>query len=155
LQEWANLPWTAVIANMVEMTEKMDTFGLKMKKLPGRLRDWEAFKQLRQKVEDFQTILPLLQELSKESIKKRHWEDVCKCCKSDVEVTDDFPGSLPLSDILKIDMVAHKEEVEEITDGAGEGLLSARWWRSPERSLPDAPLAPCPVQTSSGRSRRS
>lgn len=36
-----------------------------------------------------------------------------------VDVTDDFPGSLPLSELLKIDMVAHKEEVEEITEGAG------------------------------------
>lgn len=41
---------------------------------------WEAFKQLRQKVEDFQTILPLLQELSKESIKKRHWEEIVHLC---------------------------------------------------------------------------
>jgi len=39
-------------------------------------------------------------------------------CKAQVEVTDDFPGALPLSEILQIDMVAHKEEVEEITDGA-------------------------------------
>lgn len=41
---------------------------------------WEAFKQLRQKVEDFQIILPLLQELSKESIKRRHWEEIVHIC---------------------------------------------------------------------------
>jgi hypothetical protein len=34
-------------------------------------------------------------------------------------VSDDFPGSLPLSELLKINMVGHKEEVEEITEGAG------------------------------------
>lgn len=34
---------------------------MRSKKLPARLRDWEAFKQLRQKIEDYQTLLPLLQ----------------------------------------------------------------------------------------------
>lgn len=36
-------------------------FSARSKKLPTRLRDWEAYKQLRQKIEDFQTLLPLLQ----------------------------------------------------------------------------------------------
>jgi hypothetical protein len=31
-------------------------------------------------VEDFQIILPLLQELSKESIKRRHWEEIVHIC---------------------------------------------------------------------------
>lgn len=118
LQGWNTLGWTEVVTNMAEMTEKMESFAARCKKLPARLREWEAFKQLRQKVEDFQTILPLLQELSKQSIKKRHWEEVVQVCKADIEVTDEFPGSLPLSEILKIEMVARKDEVEEITDGA-------------------------------------
>lgn len=36
-------------------------FSARSKKLPTRLRDWEAYKQLRQKIEDYQTLLPLLQ----------------------------------------------------------------------------------------------
>lgn len=44
-----------------EMIDKMEAFSARSKKLPARLRDWEAFKQLRQKIEDYQTLLPLLQ----------------------------------------------------------------------------------------------
>jgi hypothetical protein len=49
---------------LAEMGEKMEAFAVRAKRLPTRLRDWEAFKQLRQKIEDYQALLPLLQARS-------------------------------------------------------------------------------------------
>ena len=60
-QEWSRLGWNEVVPLLGEMGEKMEAFSARSKKLPTRLRDWEAFKQLRQRIEDYQTLLPLLQ----------------------------------------------------------------------------------------------
>lgn len=38
-QEWSTWPWQEVVAKMAEMTERMDQFALRIKKLPGRLRE--------------------------------------------------------------------------------------------------------------------
>ena len=186
VQDWSRMGWNELMPLLPELTEKMEAFSLRTKKLPVRLRDWEAFKQLRQRIEDYQTLLPLLQELSKESVKKRHWVEVATICsvhfqaqgrtagpgaagagaavraaavtagssgavtqppplasapssstavtatappatatatltRQDSEIltiTEDFPGATPLGDILKFDLLAHKEEIEEVTDGA-------------------------------------
>ncbi|CAM9820421.1 unnamed protein product [Heterosigma akashiwo] len=99
---------------MEEMTTTMESFALRCKKLPARLRDWDAFKQLRQEVEDFQTVLPLLTELSKESIMDRHWEEVQRITSSEFEIGPDFK----LETLLGINMVPHKDDIEEVTEGA-------------------------------------
>ena len=195
VQDWSRMGWNELVPLLPDLIEKMEAFSLRTKKLPVRLRDWEAFKQLRQRIEDYQTLLPLLQELSKDSVKKRHWVEVATICgvhfqvqgrivagagtassgsesvgasmavgaatiaaagstrtvaqpsplasassssttvatsaplatvmatltRQDSEIltiTEDFPGATPLGDILKFDLLTHKEEIEEVTDGA-------------------------------------
>lgn len=41
------VPWTEVVSNIANMTEKMDNFANRCKKLPSRLKEWDAFTQLR------------------------------------------------------------------------------------------------------------
>lgn len=60
------------------MTSKIEKFGIDCKKLPRSLKEWEAFHDLKQKIEEFTEILPMLRELSKASIKPRHWQLVIK-----------------------------------------------------------------------------
>ncbi len=57
----------------------METYNARCKKLPKKLREWEAYNDLKKQIEDTQNVLPLLQELSKASIKDRHWEEVRIC----------------------------------------------------------------------------
>jgi len=54
----------------------MDNFALRCKKMPSRLRGFDAYKRLQTQINDFQIVLPLLQELSKASIMPRHWDEV-------------------------------------------------------------------------------
>ena len=90
------------------------------KKLPGKLRDYESFTQLRKEIEDFQTILPLLAELSKDSIKARHWDEVMKICNTTFEVVGN--PEFKLQSLLEADLVSVSEEIEEVTDGADNQL---------------------------------
>ena len=70
------------------MTEK---FEARCKKLPGKLRDWEAYITLKKEIEDFTIVLPLITELTKDSIKPRHWTAVMDITNTTFEVdTEDF-----------------------------------------------------------------
>jgi len=116
--EWKQIPWTEVTLQMEEMTDKMDNFALRCKKMPGKLKKYEAFTNLNQQIEDFQTVLPLLQELSKESIMPRHWDELREVTGSDFEISADFK----LIGLLDLDLVRYKDDVEEITEGADKQL---------------------------------
>ena len=60
----------------------MDTFFTRCQRQPHAVRSWVAYKQLKQKIEDYQTVLPLLVDLSKPAIRARHWaqiEEMVRC----------------------------------------------------------------------------
>jgi dynein heavy chain len=76
MDDWKTILWSEVVANVAEMAAEMETFNTRCKKLPKKLREWEAYNDLKKQIEDTQGVLPLLQELSKASIKDRHWEQV-------------------------------------------------------------------------------
>jgi len=121
--EWKTFLWVDVTKMIGDMNEKIESFALRCKKLPARLREYNAYKALKLQIEDFQTILPLLQELSKESIRDRHWEEVMQITESNF----DFSGpEFRLNSLLEINMVAKREEIEEVTDGADKQLKIER-----------------------------
>jgi dynein heavy chain len=123
LNDWKSVLWVDVTKQIGEMNEKIEAFSMRCKKLPARLREYSAFKTLRVQIEDFQTILPLLQELSKESIRDRHWEEVMLITNSSF----DFAGpEFRLQSLLDIDMVSKRDEIEEVTDGADKQLKIER-----------------------------
>lgn len=45
-------------------------------RLPKDLKEWEAYKDLRDKIDNLKSVLPIIQELKKPSIKSRHWEKI-------------------------------------------------------------------------------
>lgn len=119
LEEWKGVPWVDVTRQIGDMNEKIEAFSARCKKLPARLREYTAYITLKDKIDDFQTILPLLQEMSKESIRDRHWEEVMLITGSNF----DFTGpDFKLQSLLEIGMVAKKDEIEEVTDGADKQL---------------------------------
>ncbi|TYZ61675.1 hypothetical protein PybrP1_000691 [[Pythium] brassicae (nom. inval.)] len=132
IEEWKQIPWLAVAARVQAMTEKVDAFAARCKKMPAKLREWEAYTDLKQMIDDFTSVLPLLQELSKDSIKPRHWDAVMDKTGTVLDVTAvDFK----LQALMDANIVAFKAEIEEITDGADKQLkievqlaeIHARW----------------------------
>jgi len=133
LSEWRGVLWSDVVYRIAEMNEKIESFSVRCKKMPARLREYTAYKALKTQIEDFQVVLPLLQEFTKESIRPRHWEEVMEITKSQF----DFGGvEFRLQSLLDIGLVAKKDEIEEVTDGADKQLkiekgieeLEARWF---------------------------
>ncbi|GMH89960.1 hypothetical protein TrVE_jg7050 [Triparma verrucosa] len=116
INEWKLMPWDDVSGNMDDMTEKMESFASRCKKLPGRLREYESYTALNKEITDFQLILPLLQELSKPSIMARHWDEVMEICDAKFEVINN--PEFKLVTLIESTLVDNKEDVEEVTDGA-------------------------------------
>jgi len=123
LDEWKSVPWVDVQRLIGEMNEKIEAFSLRCKKMPAKLRDYLAYKALKTQIEDFQVILPLLQEFTKESIRDRHWEEVMELTKASF----DFKSpEFRLQSLLDIDLVGKKDEIEEVMDGADKQLKIER-----------------------------
>ncbi|KAL7522596.1 hypothetical protein ACHAWX_007291 [Stephanocyclus meneghinianus] len=120
IDDWKLMKWESVAENWSQMSETMESYAGRCKKLPGKLREYESFSQLNKEIQDFQTILPLLAELSKDSIKARHWDEVTQICKTKFDVIGN--PECKLLSLLEADLVSVKEEIEEITDGADKQL---------------------------------
>lgn len=119
LVEWKQIPWMDVGRLIAEMSEKIESFSARCKKLPARLREYTAYKTLKVQIEDFQVILPLISEFTKDSIRDRHWEEVKEITKSSFDHTG---ADFKLQSLLDIDLVSKRDEVEEVTDGADKQL---------------------------------
>ncbi|KAJ0399007.1 hypothetical protein P43SY_008327 [Pythium insidiosum] len=132
IEEWKQIPWLQVAERVQTMTEKVDSFSSRCKKMPAKLREWEAYTDLKVMIDDFTEILPLLQELSKESIKQRHWDAVMDKTGTKFDV---MAADFKLQTLMDAHIVHHKAEIEEITDGADKqlkieiqlGEIAARW----------------------------
>lgn len=120
INEWKNLHWSTVSSNLEEMTSKMDSYFARCKQLPKRLREFDSYLKLKKEIEDFQELLPLLQELSKESIKARHWDELMRICEKDFDIIGN--PEFKLDSLLHANLLAKKESILEITDGADKQL---------------------------------
>ncbi|KAL5262750.1 hypothetical protein ACHWQZ_G008223 [Mnemiopsis leidyi] len=92
------------------MTELVD-FQNKCRKLPKGLKDWEAFLDLKKKIDDFNECCPLLEMMANKAMEKRHWtriEDLTSY-KFDIE-----SETFQLRDIMKAPLLKYKEDIEDI-----------------------------------------
>lgn len=101
------------------MTEQIDVFARDCMKLPGVLKTWDAYKELKQEIDDMTEILPLVESLAKPSIRPRHWDEVIALTKEDIPYTSE---NFSLSQLLKANILGYKEDVADITESADKQL---------------------------------
>jgi dynein heavy chain len=118
-EDMKSILWSEITVSIGDLNEKVEAFSTRCKKLPARLREYSAYKMLKVQIEDSQTILPMIQELTKESIQERHWQEIMHITSSEF---DPFGPEFKLQSLLDINMPAHHEEIEEVTDGADKQL---------------------------------
>ena len=83
IKGYGNLMWQDVVTNIESMTETATQFQNQCKKMPSKLRTWDAYAELKRTIDDFFEVLPLLQNLSQPSMRKRHWETIEKVCEKE------------------------------------------------------------------------
>ena len=81
---WKEYFWSDIPNEIDKMIETIELFGRDCQKLPGVLKSWDAYKELKQEIDDMTDILPLVKELSKNSIRDRHWDEIIEITKKDL-----------------------------------------------------------------------
>ncbi|CAN0142261.1 unnamed protein product, partial [Pylaiella littoralis] len=122
LERYREVLWTSAGEELAAMSEMVASFDSRCRKMPKKLREWEAFQVLLRKITDFQEILPIIENLRKPSIKPRHWQEVMTIAETD------FPyerENFSLADIMDSPILQFKDDVEEICEGADKQLLIA------------------------------
>jgi dynein heavy chain len=130
IQKWKDVPWTEIAeerATMVDQTQtqlarmvdQTDTFGRDCQKLPGPLKQWDAYKELKQEIDDMALILPLVQSLADPSIKPRHWDEIIEMTKEQIPYDDE---TFLLRDLLAAPLLKHNDDILDIAESAVKQL---------------------------------
>lgn len=81
------------------------------RKLPKGLREWQAFNDLKQKIDDFNETCPLLELMSNKAMKERHWKHISQLTGHAFDVESD---SFQLRNIMEASLLPHKDDIEDI-----------------------------------------
>ena len=112
--------WSELPNEIDKMTQQIEQFGNECTRLPKQLKGWAAYQELKQKIDDFTQVLPLVQELCKPSVRPRHWDQLIEI--TGIELPYRTPENFPLSELLKAELLKYTEDVEDIGDAADKQL---------------------------------
>ena len=81
------------------------------RKLPKGLKEWQAFNDLKKKIDDFNECCPLLELMANKAMKDRHWERLANVTGHTFEVESE---TFCLRNIMEAPLLPHKEDIEDI-----------------------------------------
>ena len=120
--DWKQIEWVKIKDMIDTMEEKIEGFSKRCKRMPSKLREWVAYHALSEMIEQFQVVLPLLQQLSKLSVMQRHWTAVSLLCGTDFVIGPEFR----LGTLLDSKIVDFADDVIDICDGADKQMTIQR-----------------------------
>jgi dynein heavy chain len=82
--KWKEFPWNGIQEEVPKMDEQIEQFGKDRARLPGVLKQWDAYKDLMTEIENMQALIPIIDALAKDSIKPRHWEEIKELTKEHI-----------------------------------------------------------------------
>jgi len=99
-----------------EMKTTVEEFSKKCTDMPSYMKEYQAYGDLSLSLKEFEVTMPLLEQLCKPSIKKRHWDEISKLTGTQFDF-DKF-NELKLKTVLEARLMDKKDDIEEITDSA-------------------------------------
>lgn len=61
-----------------EWEEQIQKFSDMCFKLPKNLREWPAYKDLKEQIDNYKEILPYIKDLKENYFKQRHWQKIAE-----------------------------------------------------------------------------
>jgi len=116
---WKLIPWLEIPNEIDKMIDMIESFGRDCQRLPGVLKGWDAYKELKQEIEDMSKILPLVKELSKPSIRDRHWDEIIQMTQKNIPYRSE---TFILNQLLECNLLEHEADILDITESADKQL---------------------------------
>ncbi|XP_065591804.1 dynein axonemal heavy chain 8 [Cyrtonyx montezumae] len=101
--------WTDV--DIEKINAELLDFQKRCYRLPKGLQTWQAFLDLRKKIDDFSESCPLLELMSDKAMKQRHWDRIAETTGHQFDVESD---SFCLRNIMEAPVLQNKDEIEDI-----------------------------------------
>lgn len=101
--------WSNV--DMDQISEELNEFQNKCKRLPVALRNWNAYTELKKTIDDFNEMVPLLEMMTNKAMKARHWQRLTDLTNYIFDVESE---EFTLKNMLDAPLLVVKEDVEDI-----------------------------------------
>uniref|UniRef100_A0A7S3YRZ4 AAA+ ATPase domain-containing protein n=1 Tax=Lotharella globosa TaxID=91324 RepID=A0A7S3YRZ4_9EUKA len=125
IDDYNELSWSDVVANIEEMQATVEGFDKRCRSMPKKLRTWDAYADLKEKLDNFGTILPILTQLAYPSMKQRHWTAIAELVSTPekkIEFKMSEFGDMKLDKVMEplFAAIEAKDEIEEICEASGK-----------------------------------
>ena len=87
------------------------------RKLPKGMKEWQAFNDLKRKIDDFNETCPLLELMANPAMKERHWERITALTGHSFDVSSE---NFQLRNIMEAPLLDYKDDIEDICIAAGK-----------------------------------
>ncbi|XP_071801151.1 dynein axonemal heavy chain 5-like isoform X2 [Asterias amurensis] len=104
-----DIPWVEV--DIEKINQELLDFQNKCRKLPKALKEWQAFLELKKKIDDFNECCPLLEMMASKAMMTRHWDRIATATKHTFDVESD---AFLLRNIMMAPLLENKEDIEDI-----------------------------------------
>ncbi|XP_032818620.1 dynein axonemal heavy chain 5-like isoform X1 [Petromyzon marinus] len=86
-------------------------FQNKCRKLPKALKEWQAFEDLKKKIDNFNETCPLLEMMANKAMMSRHWERITNVTGHTFDIESDH---FALKNIMEAPLLTFKDDIEDI-----------------------------------------
>ncbi|RXN24689.1 dynein heavy chain axonemal-like protein [Labeo rohita] len=101
---WADL-------NIEKINSELLDFQNRIRKLPGALKEWQAFNDLKKTIDDFNETCPLLYMMANKAMMSRHWQRLTDLTGHKFEVE---AANFSLRNIMEAPLLKNKEDIEDV-----------------------------------------
>ncbi|KAL2085437.1 hypothetical protein ACEWY4_018757 [Coilia grayii] len=102
--QWADL-------NIEKINSELQDFQNRIRKLPKALKEWQAFSDLKKKIDDFNETCPLLYMMANKAMMGRHWQRLSDITGHSFDVDS---ANFSLRNIMEAPLLKYKEDIEDV-----------------------------------------
>ncbi|XP_038070084.1 dynein heavy chain 5, axonemal-like isoform X1 [Patiria miniata] len=100
-----------VDVDIEKINQELIEFQNRCRKLPRALKEWPAFNDLKNTIDDFNETCPLLELMTNKAMKPRHWQ---RMAETTGHVFDVESETFCLRNIMEAPLLQSKEDIEDI-----------------------------------------
>ena len=112
--KWEEQVWSEIeVKDIRNWEERIGEYLVECGKMPKGLKEYQAFKDMKLKIDNYKDILPQIVELKDTTcIKARHWEELCQVTKKKLNYMN--PENFLFKDLIQADLKVNMDDLEEI-----------------------------------------